>query len=78
MKMWRLLTLIVIAEQPEGFLGQATRGAILVAPAAVHWEMGNAMSAMFKRRAIGIKAEICHLLNFTCLLRETQSTRHVW
>ena len=48
--------LAVIAEQPEKpALVRLTRGAILVAPASVHWEIGNAMSAMFKRRAIGIK-----------------------
>ncbi len=48
--------LAVIAEQPEkAALVRLTRGAILVAPPSVHWEMGNAMSAMFKRREIGIK-----------------------
>ena len=48
--------LAVIAEQPEkAALVRLTRGAILVAPASVHWEMGNAISAMFKRRAIAIK-----------------------
>jgi len=48
--------LAVIAEQPEKpGLVRLTRGAILVAPASVHWEMGNAMSAMFKRGAISIK-----------------------
>lgn len=31
-----------------------TRGATLVAPASVHWEVGNALSAMFKRNTIGI------------------------
>jgi predicted nucleic acid-binding protein len=48
--------LAVIAEQPEkADLIRLTCGAILVAPASVHWEIGNAMSAMFKRRTIGIK-----------------------
>jgi predicted nucleic acid-binding protein len=48
--------LAVIGEQPEkADLVKLTRGAILVAPASVHWEVGNALSAMFKRKAIGIK-----------------------
>jgi len=48
--------LAVVAEQPEkAGLVRLTRGAILVAPASVHWEVGNALSAMFKRRAVGIK-----------------------
>ena len=48
--------LAVVGEQPEkAGLVRLTRGAILVAPASVHWEVGNALSAMFKRRAIGIK-----------------------
>jgi predicted nucleic acid-binding protein len=48
--------LAVVAEQPEkADLLRLTRGATLVAPASVHWEVGNALSAMFKRKAIGIK-----------------------
>jgi predicted nucleic acid-binding protein len=48
--------LAVIAEQPEkADLLRLTRGATLVAPASVHWEVGNALSAMFKRKAISIK-----------------------
>ena len=47
--------LAVIADQPEKVdLVTVTRGATLVAPASVHWEVGNALSAMFKRKAIGI------------------------
>ncbi len=48
--------LAVVGEQPEkAVLVRLTRGATLVAPASVHWEVGNALSAMFKRKAIGIK-----------------------
>jgi predicted nucleic acid-binding protein len=47
--------LAVIGEQPEkGELVRLTRGAMLVAPPSVHWEVGNALSAMFKRKAIGL------------------------
>ncbi len=47
--------LAVIGEQPErSELVRLTRGARLVAPSSVHWEVGNALSAMFKRRAIGL------------------------
>jgi predicted nucleic acid-binding protein len=47
--------LAVIGEQPEKpDLVRLTRGSALVAPASVHWEVGNALSAMFKRRSIGI------------------------
>ena len=47
--------LAVIGEQPEkGELIRLTRGAALVAPPSVHWEVGNALSAMFKRKAIGL------------------------
>jgi len=37
-------------ERPE--LIRLTKGATLVAPSSVHWEIGNAISAMFKRKAI--------------------------
>lgn len=47
--------LVVVGEQPEkAELVRLTRGAALVAPASVHWEVGNALSAMFKRKAIGL------------------------
>jgi len=47
--------LAVIGEQPEkAELVRLTRGATLVAPSSVHWEVGNALSAMFKRKVIGL------------------------
>jgi predicted nucleic acid-binding protein len=47
--------LAVIAEEPEkAALVRLARGATLVAPPSVHWEVGNALSAMFKRKAIGL------------------------
>jgi len=48
--------LAVVGEQPErADLVSMTRGASLVAPSSVHWEVGNALSAMFKRKTIGLK-----------------------
>lgn len=45
--------LAVVAMKPERVeLIRLTRGATLVAPASVHWEIGNALSAMFKRKMI--------------------------
>ncbi len=45
--------LAVVAMEPErAELIRVTRGAVLVAPSSVHWEIGNALSAMFKRKAI--------------------------
>jgi predicted nucleic acid-binding protein len=37
-------------ERPE--LIRLTKGATLVAPSSVHWEIGNAISALFKGKAI--------------------------
>ncbi len=34
---------------------EITKGCSLVAPSSVHWEIGNAFSAMFKRRKLGIE-----------------------
>ncbi|MDQ2891220.1 MAG: type II toxin-antitoxin system VapC family toxin [Gemmatimonadota bacterium] len=43
--------LAVVGNEPEkATLITLTKGASLVAPASVHWEVGNALSAMFKRR----------------------------
>lgn len=43
----------VIAGEPiKGRLIEMTSGAVLIAPQSVHWEIGNALSAMLKRRRI--------------------------
>lgn len=45
----------VIANEPEkAAIVEHTLGANLIAPASVHWEVGNAFSAMFKRRRISL------------------------
>ena len=45
----------VIADEPERLaIVQHTAGANVVAPASVHWEVGNVFSAMFKRKRIGL------------------------
>jgi predicted nucleic acid-binding protein len=46
----------VIAHEPQrGTLIELTRGADLLAPASVHWEIGNAFSAMLKRNRIELE-----------------------
>jgi len=43
----------VLTSEPERVaLVRQTRGANLVAPASVHWEVGNALAAMLKRHRI--------------------------
>jgi predicted nucleic acid-binding protein len=45
--------LAVIANEPEkSALIEITRGSTLYAPLSVHWEIGNAFSAMLKRNRI--------------------------
>jgi predicted nucleic acid-binding protein len=45
--------LAVVGMEPERVeLIRLSKGATLVAPSSVHWEIGNALSAMFKRKAI--------------------------
>ena len=45
--------LAVVGLEPErAELIRLTKGATLVSPSSVHWEVGNAVSAMFKRWAI--------------------------
>jgi len=57
--------LAVIGEQREkAELVRLTRGATLVAPPSVHWEVGNALSAMFKRKAIGLDEALALLESY--------------
>jgi predicted nucleic acid-binding protein len=44
------LVAVLVSEPERGAVVRATIGADLVAPGSVHWEVGNAMSALFKRR----------------------------
>jgi predicted nucleic acid-binding protein len=45
----------VITNSPEKEpLAEITRDSTLVAPASVHWEIGNAFSSLLKRRMIGL------------------------
>ncbi len=46
----------VIANEPEKeILIKLTQGADLIAPHSVHWEIGNAFSAMLKRNRISLE-----------------------
>lgn len=55
--------LAVLAHQPERtVLLRLSKGAALVAPASLNWEIGNALSAMFKRRTIALNQAL-KLLN---------------
>ena len=44
------LVAVLVSEPQRTTLVRATQGADLVAPGSVHWEVGNAMSALLKRR----------------------------
>ncbi|HTS38043.1 MAG TPA: type II toxin-antitoxin system VapC family toxin [Candidatus Solibacter sp.] len=60
--------LAVIGEQPEkAELIRLTRGATLTAPASVHWEVGNALSAMFKRRVISVDEALESLDSYSAI-----------
>ena len=45
------LVAVLVSEPQRIALVRATQGADLVAPGSVHWEVGNAMSALLKRRS---------------------------
>lgn len=45
---------IVLNEPNKEQLVRCTTGAELVAPLALHWEMGNALSAMLKRQRLSL------------------------
>jgi len=49
----------VIADEPEReSLVKVTKGADLLAPLSVHWELGNAFSAMFRRQRIDLASAL--------------------
>ena len=46
------LIAVIGNEKTKDRIIEITIGSSLVAPVSVHWEIGNAFSAMFKRRMI--------------------------
>ena len=49
-----VLIAVIVNEPLKGTLVRLTTGADLVAPHSVHWEIGNALSAMLKRGRITV------------------------
>ena len=49
------LIAVIGNEDEKGKIIKATEGYSLYAPISVHWEIGNAFSAMFKRRKLTIE-----------------------
>ena len=47
-----VLIAVLTSESERAVLVERTRGTNLIAPASVHWEVGNAFAAMLKRRRI--------------------------
>lgn len=46
---------VLIRESHRAALIEVTAGSDLLAPPSVHWEIGNAFSAMFKRRRLTLR-----------------------
>ncbi|MFZ1040793.1 MAG: type II toxin-antitoxin system VapC family toxin [Anaerolineales bacterium] len=50
-----VLIAVIVDETEKPTLVEMTREADLIAPASVHWEIGNAFSVMFKRQRVTMK-----------------------
>lgn len=46
---------VITNEEHKRRIVRMTKGADLIAPASLHWEIGNAFSAMFKRKRITLQ-----------------------
>jgi predicted nucleic acid-binding protein len=49
-----IIIAVIVNESSKPAIVQATQTADLIAPASIHWEIGNAFSAMFKRNRISL------------------------
>lgn len=49
-----VLVAVILSETERPALLAATQGVDLVAPGSVHWEVGNALAALFKRRRLNL------------------------
>lgn len=49
---------VILGEAHRDRIIQQTEGADLIAPETLHWEVGNAFSAMFKRNRLEVEAAV--------------------
>ena len=49
---------VVLGEAQKRRLEERTRGLDLIAPLSLKWEIGNALSAMFKRKIITLRESV--------------------
>ena len=57
--------LVAVLDEPEkGRLKELTRGVSLVAPASLHWEIGNALSNQFKRGKLTLPQALEAIQNY--------------
>jgi predicted nucleic acid-binding protein len=52
---------VITNEKHKNQLIKVSKGADLIAPSSLHWEIGNAFSAMFKRKRISLEQAIAAL-----------------
>ncbi|MGQ9529055.1 MAG: type II toxin-antitoxin system VapC family toxin, partial [Chloroflexus sp.] len=50
-----VLIAVIVGEAEKERLVEATGGAELLAPSSVHWEIGNALSALLKQKRVTIE-----------------------
>jgi predicted nucleic acid-binding protein len=53
-----ILIAVVTNEPEKAKLVQLTQNANLIAPPSIHWEIGNAFSAMFKRNRVALSEAV--------------------
>ena len=53
-----IIIAVIVNESSKPAIIQATQTADLIAPASIHWEIGNAFSAMFKRNRISLEESL--------------------
>ncbi len=62
-----VLLAVLIGAPARDHLIARTQGASLVAPASVHWEVGNALSALLKRRRLTLAEAQAALLAYAAI-----------
>ncbi len=62
-----VLIAAILDEPEKGRLVELTRGATLLAPESHRWELGNAFSAMFKKRSISLRQALAALETYDAI-----------
>jgi predicted nucleic acid-binding protein len=70
---------VILNEPEKSKIIDISDDSLLIAPSSIHWEIGNAISAMFKRKRLKYwrNRKVCMLMTLICFFVQ-EITNHLY